>query len=70
MTSKLVYEKIFCSEHGHVIYHTKVLLLLNIFLLKDHDLKITEKRNISSSEIRKKLKQRITEIHFLSMSKL
>ena len=32
------------SEH---IYHSKGLSLLIIFLLKDHDLKITQKTNIS-----------------------
>ena len=33
-------------EHSHIIYHSRDLSLLIIFLLEDHDLKITEKRNI------------------------
>ena len=31
----------------HIIYHSKGLSLLIIFLLKDHDLKIPQKTNIS-----------------------
>ena len=45
MTSLLVSrENFFSSDHGHIVYHSKVFIA-DHFLLKDLDLKNTQKRN-------------------------